>query len=96
MQYGFTHRRYYFFVYVVPDGDELHLELPHGGITARGESAMVAYDTAWLVANERFARRPGELLVLVEKRDRVGKLQARLLELDKQRADNKFRLEMMV
>jgi len=89
------HHTYAFFVYLVPDGDQLEIRCPHGGITADASGPLEAFDIAYAEACERFARRPWETLVLVEQRTKLRQQQAELMWFDKRRADNEFKLMLM-
>lgn len=88
-------KRYCYFVYLVPDGDQLCIELPAGGITQRAYHPIEAFDRAYPRACDIYPRKPWEILVLVQVDDRARRYQARIMELDKRRADNAFKIAML-
>lgn len=88
-------RRHYYFVYHCSHAQPLDIRCPCGGVTVRCGGHVSPVKVARVKCNALFPRRPGERLVLVECMDREAKYQARILELSKRRADNKFRLMMI-
>ena len=89
---------HWFFVYRARGAIcELHQQLPDGGLHVDGpmwpatfqeEAAILR--AAFNLAEQRHACRQDEFLVVIEVRDRTRMIQAKMMELDKQRADAKF------
>lgn len=59
---------------------------PIGGVVVEGDDEELALRAAWDVAETRYARRPGELLVVVPLRRGEDKRHAEMMQRDWQRA----------
>jgi len=88
-------KRHYYFVYRTSHSHPLDIRCPCGGVTVLCGECDSPIKLARARVSRLFPKRPGERLVLVECLDREAKYQARILELDKRRADNKFKIEML-
>ena len=91
----FGKHRHYFLVYRTSPGHPLDIRCPVGGVSVVCGPQVSATKLARAKVKRLFAQRPGERLPLVECLDAEEKYHARIMELSKRRADNKFRLEML-
>ena len=85
-------RKHYYYVYVARP-KEIDERCPVGGVVVSCEKgamgsqvAMTAYD----VADQRFPRKPWEMLALREVHRRIEKLQVRMMFLDRDEQQAKF------
>ena len=87
-----TVQNHYYFVYVAPPKG-IDERLPTGGVVIScsedSTGSQVAY-TAYDVANERFPRRPWEMLALREVHRKQDRLQVMMLWLDREHRQAKF------
>jgi hypothetical protein len=74
-----TRRRYYFVFRLGPERT-YDLRLPDGGITVRAASEEAAQQEAYRIAEQRFPRKPRELIVVMERHGQMQKRQAKLME----------------
>lgn len=89
-------RRRYYFVFRLGPERKYDLRLPDGGITVRAASEEASQREAYRIAEQRFPRKPRELIVVMERHGQMQKRQAKLMEEDWVRAYREFESLMTV